>query len=173
MRRPEYDEMTAGHQVVGRRGEFRRVVGDMLEHVEIEDRVVERRRIDVPEGSDLRPAARRQGAPLDPLADPCRAIAMIGRLLRPASIIKLAATTMTMVCSRMIIKSPTTVVAHPGIARLEAKRTIAIARIPRSDAAAIMPEVSSTRTKIVSICTDIALSPWTINDTRLIRDRPS
>ena len=55
---------------------------------------------------------------------------MIGRLLRPASIVRLAAVIITTVCNNMINRPPTAVVAHPGMARSVAKRVIVTAAMP-------------------------------------------
>src|SRR4051812_30100857 len=98
---------------------------------------------------------------------------MIGRLLRPTSIVRLAATTMTKLCDKMIKRSPATVVAHPGVARLVLNRIATIATIPITARTATSPIANNNRTKIASLWTDIALSPCTTSDTEFIREEPS
>src|SRR3954453_9468789 len=73
---------------------------------------------------------------------------MIGRLLRPASIVRLAATTMKKLCDKMIKRSPATEVAHPGVARFVLNRIATIATIPNTARTAISPIANNKRTKI-------------------------
>ena len=97
---------------------------------------------------------------------------MIGRLLRPASIVRLAAVIITAVCNNIINRLPTAVVAHPGMARSVAKRVIVTAAMPAIDAAATKAATRSARTKITSLWTDMTLRPCTTSDTIFIVDRP-
>src|SRR3984893_5992048 len=99
-------------------------------------------------------------------------IGMIGRLLRPASIVRLAAVIITTVCNNMINRSPTAVVAHPGMARSVARRVIVTAAMPAIETEATKAATSSARTKITSLWTDMTLRPCTTSDTRFIVDRP-